>query len=82
MNTISKCEKQHNPIFYLPMGEPCQIIEFSPAQVQARDSRTYEERDVKTILYAFARDYEHRRKIEPPMRADALKKFIASVFEF
>lgn len=64
------------------MSEPCQIIEFRPAQVQARDSRTYEERYVKNIMYAFAREYEHRRKIEPPMRADALKKFIASAFDF
>ena len=64
------------------MSEPCRIIPFRPAQVQARDERTYQERDVKNILYAFARDYEHRRKIEPPMRADALKKFIASAFEF
>ena len=60
----------------------CKIIPFPPAQVQARDSRVYEERDVKQILYAFARDYEHRRKIEPPMRADTLKKFIASAFDF
>ena len=64
------------------MGEPCKIITFRPAQVQARDERTYQECDVKTILYAFARDYEHRRMIEPPMRADALKKFIASAFDF
>ena len=64
------------------MGEPCKIIPFRPAHVQERDSRVYQERDVKTILYAFARDYEHRRKIEPPMRADALKKFIASAFDF
>lgn len=64
------------------MSEPCRIIPFRPAQVQERDSRTYQERDVKQILYAFARDYEHRRKIEPPMRADALKKFIASAFDF
>lgn len=66
----------------MPMGEPCKIISFRPAQVQSRDSRTYQESDVKNILYAFARDYEHRRKIEPPMRADALKKFIASAFDF
>jgi len=64
------------------MGEPCRIIQFRPAQVQERDSRVYEERDVKNILYAFVRDYEHRRKIEPPMRADALRKFINSIFNF
>lgn len=64
------------------MGEPCKIIEFRPAQVQARDERTYTESDVKTILYAFARDYEHRRSVKPPMKADALKKFIASAFDF
>lgn len=64
------------------MSEPCRIIPFRPAQVQARDSRTYEESDVKQILYAFARDYEHLRNVQPPMRADALKKFIASAFDF
>jgi len=58
----------------------CKIIPFRPAQVQERESRTYQESDVKKILYAFARDYEHRRKIEPPMRADALRKFINSAF--
>ena len=60
----------------------CKIIPFRPAQAQARDSRTYQESDVKQILYAFARDYEHRRSVKPPMRADALKKFIASAFDF
>lgn len=64
------------------MSEPCKIIEFRPAHVQERDSRVYQERDVKNILYAFARDYEHRRNVQPPMRADALKKFIASAFDF
>lgn len=64
------------------MGEPCKIIEFRPAHVQERDERTYEERDVKQILYAFARDYEHRRNVKPPMRADALRKFINSAFNF
>ena len=60
----------------------CKIIPFRPAQVQARDSRVYEERDVKQILYAFVRDYEHRRNVHPPMRADALRKFINSAFNF
>lgn len=64
------------------MSEPCRIIPFRPAQVQERDSRVYEERDVKQILYAFARDYEHRRNVQPPMRADALRKFINSAFNF
>jgi len=64
------------------MGEPCKIIEFRPAQVQERDSRTYQESDVKQILYAFVRDYEHRRNVQPPMRADALRKFINSIFNF
>ena len=63
------------------MSEPCRIIPFRPAHVQERDSRTYQESDVKKILYAFARDYEHRRKIEP-LRADALRKFINSAFNF
>lgn len=63
------------------MGEPCRIIPFRPAHVQERDSRTYQERDVKNILYAFARDYERRRNVNP-MRADALRKFIASAFDF
>lgn len=64
------------------MSEPCRIIPFRPAQVQERDSRVYEERDVKQILYAFARDYEHRRNVQPPMRADTLRKFINSAFNF
>ena len=64
------------------MSEPCRIIPFRPAQVQERDSRVYQERDVKNIIYGFARDYERRRKIEPPMRADALRKFINTVFNF
>lgn len=64
------------------MGEPCKVIPFRPAHVQERDERTYRERDVKQIIYAFARDYEHRRNVQPPMRADALKKFIASAFDF
>ena len=64
------------------MGEPCKIIPFRPAQVQERSERTYTECDVKNIMYAFARDYEHRRKIKPPMRADALRKFINTEFNF
>jgi len=62
------------------MSEPCKIIEFRPAQVQERDSRVYQDGDLKQILYAFARDYERRRKIDHPMRADALKKFINLAF--
>lgn len=58
------------------MGEPCKVIEFRPAQVQARDSRTYTECDVKTILYAFARDLGCR------WRADKLRKFIDTAFSF
>ena len=64
------------------MSEPCKMIPLRPAQAQERGERTYTECDVKNILYAFARDYEHRRSVKPPMRADALKKFIASAFEF
>ena len=64
------------------MSEPCKIIEFRPAQVQERDSRVYQDGDLKQILYAFARDYERRRKIDHPMRADALKKFINLAFNF
>ena len=64
------------------MGEPCKIIPLCPAHVQERESRVYEERDMKAFLYTFARDYEHRRKIKPPMRADALRKFINTAFNF
>ena len=58
------------------MSEPCKIIPFRPAQVQARDSRTYQESDVKKILYAFARDIGCR------WRADKLRKFIDTAFSF
>ena len=64
------------------MSEPCCIIPFRPAHVQERDSRVYEESYLKAFLYTVARDYERRRKIKPPMRADALKKFINSAFNF
>lgn len=56
------------------MSEPCKIIPFRPAQVQARDSLTYQESDVKEILYAFARDIGCR------WRADKLRKFIDTAF--
>ena len=58
------------------------MIQLRPRLQELRDSRVYEVRDVKNILYAFARDYEHRRKIEPPMRADALRKFIDTAFNY
>lgn len=61
---------------------PTIIPLYPPAQQRQEPEYTLTAEDVKNILYAFARDYEHRRKIEPPMRADALKKFIASAFDF
>ena len=64
------------------MSENCIVMKLRPKFKELRDDRTYTESDVKTILYAFARDYEHRRSVKPPMRADALKKFIASAFDF
>lgn len=64
------------------MGEPCKIIPLYPAKEQDHDSRLYFERDVKKIIFRFARDYERRREITPPMRADTLKKFIATAFDF
>ena len=54
----------------------CKIIPFRPAQAQARDSRTYQESDVKKILYAFARDLGCR------WRAGKLRKFIDTAFNF
>ena len=61
---------------------PTIIPLYPPAQQRQEPEYTLTAEDVKNILYAFARDYEHRRKIEPPMRADALKKFIASLLTF
>lgn len=54
----------------------CKIIEFRPAQVQERDKRVYSEDCVKNILYGFARDLGCR------WRADRLRQFIETVFNF
>lgn len=63
------------------MGEPCKVIQLRPAKVQEPDERTYTEAHVKQILYGFARDLERKRDLSA-WRADKLKKFIETIFNF
>lgn len=63
------------------MAEPCKVISLRPARVQEREERTYKEAHVKRILYAFGRDIEKQRDLKP-WRADRLRRFIETAFDF
>ena len=52
------------------------ILELHPTQVSERDKRLYREPQVKQIMYAFARDLGIK------WRADKLRKFIDTAFDF
>lgn len=52
------------------------ILELRPAKVSERDKRVYREPQVKQIMYAFARDLGIK------WRADKLRKFIETTFDF
>lgn len=52
------------------------MLQLRPKFQQLRDERTYTERDVKNILYAFARDLGCK------WRADKLRRFIETAFNF
>lgn len=52
------------------------ILELRPAKVSERDKRVYREPQVKQIMYAFARDLGCK------WRADKLRKFIETAFDF
>ena len=52
------------------------ILELRPPKVSERDKRLYREPDVKRIMYAFARD------LGVKWRADKLRKFIETAFDF
>lgn len=52
------------------------ILELRPAKVSERDKRLYREPDVKRIMYKFARD------LGVKWRADKLRKFIDTAFDF
>ena len=58
------------------MAEKALLIELRPRLQQLRDQRTYNEVQVKKILYAFARDLGCK------WRSDRLKKFIETAFNF
>lgn len=52
------------------------ILELRPHQMSERDKRLYREPQVKQIMYAFARDLGCK------WRADKLRKFIETAFDF
>lgn len=52
------------------------ILELRPPKVSERDKRVYREPQVKQIMYAFARDLGCK------WRADKLRKFIETAFDF
>ena len=52
------------------------ILELRPDKVSERDKRVYREPQVKQIMYAFARDLGCK------WRADKLRKFIETAFDF
>lgn len=54
----------------------CIIMELRPPKVSERDKRVYREPQVKQIMYAFARD------LGINWRADKLRKFIETAFDF
>lgn len=54
----------------------CIIMELRPDKVSERDKRVYREPQVKQIMYAFARDLGIK------WRADKLRKFIETAFDF
>lgn len=58
------------------MAEKAIMLQLRPKFQQLRDERTYTERDVKNILYAFARDLGCK------WRADKLRRFIETAFNF
>jgi hypothetical protein len=52
------------------------IVQLRPKFQELRDARMYSEESVKQILYSFARDLGCK------WRADRLRKFIESAFDF
>ena len=52
------------------------ILELRPSKQSERDKRVYQEASVKKILFSFARDLGCK------WRADKLRRFIETVFEF
>ncbi len=52
------------------------ILELRPPKVSERDKRVYREPQVKQIMFAFARDLGCK------WRADKLRKFIETAFDF
>ena len=52
------------------------ILELRPPKVAERDERIYKERNVKKILFSFARD------LGCQWRADRLRRFIDTAFDF
>ena len=51
-------------------------MELRPSQQSERDKRVYQEASVKRILFSFARDLGCK------WRADKLRKFIETAFDF
>lgn len=58
------------------MAEKALLIELRPKVQELRDQRTYNEVQVKKILYAFARDLGCK------WRSEKLKNFIETAFNF
>lgn len=63
------------------MGKECKIIQLRPQKQVEREKRVYQEPAVKRIIFHFARDLERKRGLSP-WRADKLRKYIETVFDF
>lgn len=57
------------------------VIAMFPEVEKLKEHRKYSEENVKSILYSFGRDLEKHRGLKP-WRADRLRKFINSAFNF
>ena len=63
------------------MEKTAEIFSLFPKVQELNENRSYPEYQVKAILYGFARDIEKQRSLKP-WRAERLRKFIETVFNF
>lgn len=60
----------------MPMAQKTLVVNLRPKFKELRDQRTYDEVQVKQILYSFARDLGCK------WRANRLRRFIDTAFDF